>query len=368
MTSNRLELRLHGRVLLIAPHAEFGISFIRSEFRNNFISAAVEAEWKIRSFVLSNIENAWRLQSFWERQASFCFTSPRLDIIIPDIARRFAVLEIADERATRAAPYQERVEIGDLNQPISSMGFTEKVALVFQRMPQYLPEAARSEVAGLITPMTIGVTVGSVVAVIVGGPIVQGILLAVGFAVVGWSIFRAIGDILDFIDETRNATTQADIDSAARKLAAAASALGIGAVIGFLSRGAGRIAAQRGRTSANTQSQNQQHSPHADDISVRSINTLNTTLTTHVPTSGRKFNQLTSRGWNQSSIDDIVNNPVHTSSATNRATGNPATAYFDNTGNYVVRDNVTGRLVQMSNRNDPDWIPDPSIDNPYNPR
>ena len=91
------------------------------------------------------------------------------------------------------------------------------------------------------------------------------------------------------------------------------------------------------------------------------------TLTTNVPSSGRKFNQLTSRGWDQSSIDDVVNNPAHTSAASNRATGNPATAYFDKEGNYVVRDDVTGDLVQLSNRNDPDWMPDLSISDPYRP-
>ncbi|MGC3939532.1 colicin E5-related ribonuclease [Roseobacter sp. EG26] len=93
----------------------------------------------------------------------------------------------------------------------------------------------------------------------------------------------------------------------------------------------------------------------------------NSVVPTNIPTSGRKFNQLTSRGWDQSYIDTVVNSPVHTSTATNRATGNPATAYFDNSGNYVVRDNVTGDLVQMSNRNDPNWIPDPSITDPYIP-
>ncbi len=92
-----------------------------------------------------------------------------------------------------------------------------------------------------------------------------------------------------------------------------------------------------------------------------------TALVTIVPTSGRKFNQLTSRGWDQSSIDDIVNNPVHTSTATNRTTGNEATAYFDASGSYIVRDNVTGDLVQMSNRNDPNWIPDATIVDPYVP-
>lgn len=102
-------------------------------------------------------------------------------------------------------------------------------------------------------------------------------------------------------------------------------------------------------------------------IASECCNATNNILTTNIPTSGRKFNQLTSRGWDQSSIDNVVNGPAHTSTATNRATGNPATAYFDSSGNYVVRDNVTGDLVQMSNRNDPNWIPDPSITDPYIP-
>ena len=101
----------------------------------------------------------------------------------------------------------------------------------------------------------------------------------------------------------------------------------------------------------------------ADDV----IDISTQALITNLPISGRKFNQLTSRGWDQTSINNIVNNPKHTSYAINRNTGGSATAYFDNTGNYIVRDDMTGDLVQMSNRNDPDWIPDSSIRDPYIP-
>lgn len=34
----------------------------------------------------------------------------------------------------------------------------------------------------------------------------------------------------------------------------------------------------------------------------------------------------------------------------------PATAYFDANGHYVVRNDVTRAIVQVSNRNDPNWI------------
>lgn len=34
----------------------------------------------------------------------------------------------------------------------------------------------------------------------------------------------------------------------------------------------------------------------------------------------------------------------------------PATAYIDAAGNYVVRNDVTGDIVQVSDRFDPNWI------------
>ncbi len=52
----------------------------------------------------------------------------------------------------------------------------------------------------------------------------------------------------------------------------------------------------------------------------------------------------------------------------NKAHGNPATAYFNQDGSYVVRDDVTGELVQVSDRtNPPNWIPDDTIVDPYMP-
>jgi RHS repeat-associated protein len=84
----------------------------------------------------------------------------------------------------------------------------------------------------------------------------------------------------------------------------------------------------------------------------------NNIRTTTLPTSGHHANQLnpsspTFRGWTQSSIDSVVNRPAATGRTTNLATGNPATAYFNQDGHYVVRDNVTGALVQTSHQNYP---------------
>jgi len=74
--------------------------------------------------------------------------------------------------------------------------------------------------------------------------------------------------------------------------------------------------------------------------------------------------QMGSRGWDTAAIDDTIQAPSSTSPATNKATGAGATAYFNSDGSYVVRDNATGTIIQISNRNDPNWVPDPTIQNP----
>ncbi|WP_145671732.1 colicin E5-related ribonuclease [Chitinophaga polysaccharea] len=53
--------------------------------------------------------------------------------------------------------------------------------------------------------------------------------------------------------------------------------------------------------------------------------------------------------------------------ATNRATGNAATVFFENTGSYVVKDNITNEIIQIIYRLDPNWIPDATITIPFIP-
>lgn len=77
--------------------------------------------------------------------------------------------------------------------------------------------------------------------------------------------------------------------------------------------------------------------------------------------------QMNRRGWDGSSIDDTISNPHATSPAINKTTGGGSTAYFNKDGSYVVRDNASNNIIQISNRNDPNWIPDSTITNPYTP-
>ena len=79
-------------------------------------------------------------------------------------------------------------------------------------------------------------------------------------------------------------------------------------------------------------------------------------------------NQMNKRGWTEEMVEDTVRNPYTTRVSTNKATGNSATVYYNKSGSYVVIDDVTKEVVQISDNINPStWIPDPSIIDPYKP-
>lgn len=67
--------------------------------------------------------------------------------------------------------------------------------------------------------------------------------------------------------------------------------------------------------------------------------------------------QMARRGWTEGLIKETILKNVGRK-AVNRATGNAATAYFTSSGAYVVIDNITKEIVQISNRYDPYWVID----------
>jgi RHS repeat-associated protein len=79
-------------------------------------------------------------------------------------------------------------------------------------------------------------------------------------------------------------------------------------------------------------------------------------------------NQMTQRGWTERTVRNTVSNPYTTRMSTNKATGNPATVYYNKSGGYVIIDDITKTVVQISDNISPStWIPDSSIINPYKP-
>jgi RHS repeat-associated protein len=69
--------------------------------------------------------------------------------------------------------------------------------------------------------------------------------------------------------------------------------------------------------------------------------------------------QMGSRGWTEDSISETVSNPADTHSVWDYTTGDklPATAYVQQGGGYVVVNDSTNEIVQVSDLNNPNWKP-----------
>ena len=69
--------------------------------------------------------------------------------------------------------------------------------------------------------------------------------------------------------------------------------------------------------------------------------------------------QLAKRGWSEDSVKNTRENFIKRMRSVDRKTGEPATAYFKSHNQYVVVNDKTGSVVQVSDLNKPNWkIPD----------
>jgi hypothetical protein len=78
-------------------------------------------------------------------------------------------------------------------------------------------------------------------------------------------------------------------------------------------------------------------------------------------------NQMPKRGWSEEDMRQTLSHPADTAKTINKATGNSATKYYNSEGHYIVRDDVTDEIIQVSNRNDSHWIDD-LTNQPIKPR
>ncbi len=65
--------------------------------------------------------------------------------------------------------------------------------------------------------------------------------------------------------------------------------------------------------------------------------------------------QVAARGWTTEKIANTINNPLKISSSVNKATGNSATLYYIDEIHYVAQDDVTKKIIQVADLNDPNW-------------
>ncbi|MFG5864281.1 colicin E5-related ribonuclease [Metapseudomonas sp. CR1201] len=78
----------------------------------------------------------------------------------------------------------------------------------------------------------------------------------------------------------------------------------------------------------------------------------------------RIVQQMGKRGWTESSIQSVIDKPVRTVSTkdtrfdpiSGTRLNDSATGYIAKDGSYVVRNDRTGAIVQVSNKNDPNWV------------
>lgn len=73
--------------------------------------------------------------------------------------------------------------------------------------------------------------------------------------------------------------------------------------------------------------------------------------------------QMNKRGWTEKMIELVYMNPEKTEQTRDRRYNidgtrkdNPATVYYRSDGSYIVCNDITGDVVQISNIDDPNWI------------
>ncbi len=133
----------------------------------------------------------------------------------------------------------------------ATMSATDRVGEAMRRSLPMLPGDARKTVEAMLQPQALLIVAGTL-AVWAGshffgvGEIVDVILLVVGFATLGVSVFQGASELYAFADKAINARSDNDLDVAARHFSQAVILLGISTIQALLMRGPTGEAMQRG--------------------------------------------------------------------------------------------------------------------------
>jgi filamentous hemagglutinin len=72
--------------------------------------------------------------------------------------------------------------------------------------------------------------------------------------------------------------------------------------------------------------------------------------------------QLGDRGWTEEGVRELTTKePAGTTTDNTGGRSASATVYGTKTGGHVIVNDKTGQVVQVSDKDDPDWKPDPRI-------
>ncbi len=110
------------------------------------------------------------------------------------------------------------------------------------------------------------------------------------------------------------------------------------------------------------------HNLTVDDIHTYFVATDDAAILVHNCTIGQKIrDQMIDRGWTDDLVDEVVDNPTFTHNVWDLTSDSAATAYARGDNFYVVVNDATGEVVQISDRLDGGWAPvwtDPRFDPP----
>ncbi|GAB1577047.1 hypothetical protein [Bordetella petrii] len=132
--------------------------------------------------------------------------------------------------------------------PVSQWSLADRFGYVLRHSTEHMSDAMAREVRDkLLDPVTLAAIVGVLVVwagshAVGVGFVADAALLAIGFALAGWSIFGGIKYLASFFNLTMNAASERELNEAARQFAEGVTAIGVGALIGLLTRGASRLA------------------------------------------------------------------------------------------------------------------------------
>jgi len=131
----------------------------------------------------------------------------------------------------------------DLTDPdVARMSKTEKIKAAIICSGAYLPADLYAVVQALTEPKSLVILAGTVIAWAGShafglGEVIDLLLLGLGFAYIGFSVFAGAGELIDFIRGALGATTHADLDDAGKHFAHAVTLLGISVIQALLLRG-----------------------------------------------------------------------------------------------------------------------------------
>jgi len=173
---------------------------------------------------------------------------PRM-LVIDLTDRRFVVPSLGGSGA--AATASTGMMQGTAGGSVSSMSMLDRTMEVLSRVPKFLPGAAGEEFRKLISKESLAMIAGTLAiwagAHLVGaGEAIDVVLVAVGFFFLGMQIFDLAKLIAQAIKLILNASSESDLDEAAKLLAKAAIAVGVALFIALLMK----LVAKSGRGKA----------------------------------------------------------------------------------------------------------------------